>query len=128
LLEKNPSKALGVYSGKTGGFDADKMRFALGDQNANRLLGSVNAEYLNTMLQPLAGGSQGLGVFKGGLGGYGTALAAEAAYTGQNILQGLTLTMSPFAITGMLLGGIGKAAYTVRERKIADQVLRLAAD
>jgi hypothetical protein len=36
--------------------------------------------------------------------------------------------MSPGAITAAVLGGAARAAYTVRERRIAEQVLKLAAD
>ena len=127
-LYQNPTDALGVYSGKLGQFNIDKMRFALGDDAANQLLGSVNTEFLNNSLRQLSGGSQGLGLLKGAGGGYAAGLAGEAAFAGSNILQGLAFTMSPAAIAGMILGGAGKAVYTVRERKIADQVLRLASD
>jgi hypothetical protein len=127
-LYQNPADALGVYSGKTGQFNADKMRFALGDDAANQLLGSVNTEFLNNSLRQLSGGNQGLGILKGAGGGYAAGLAGEAAFAGSNLLQGLAFTMSPAAISGIILGGAGKAVYTVRERKIADQVLRLASD
>jgi hypothetical protein len=127
-LEKNPSAALGVYGGKTGGFNIEKMRFALGDQNANRLLGSVNSEYLNSTIKSLASGGGGAGVTsaagKGALG----AVLGEVALTGENLLQAMSFSMAPTAIAGAILAGTGKAIYSARERRIAEQVLRLAAD
>ena len=127
-LYQNPTDAIRGYFGKLGQFNIDKMRFALGDDAANQLLGSVNTEFLNNSLRQLSGGSQGLGLLKGAGSGYAAGLAGEAAFAGSNILQALSFTMSPTAIAGMILGGAGKAVYTVRERKIADQVLRLASD
>jgi len=129
-LSKNPMQALGVYGGNKGDYNIAKMRFALGDKNANQLLGTVNAEYLNSTLKALSGSPQGssLGFGKGALGGYGAAVLGEAAMTGENMLQALTFTMSPGAIATAVLGGAARAAYTVRERRIAEQVLKLAAD
>jgi len=129
-LAKNPTQALGVYGGNKGDYNIAKMKFALGDKNANQLLGTVNAEYLNSTLKALSGSPQGssLGFGKGALGGYGAAMLGEAALTGENILQALSFTMSPGAIATAVLSGAARAAYTVRERRIAEQVLKLAAD
>jgi hypothetical protein len=124
----DPKKVLGVYGGPSGQFNIDKMRFALGDANANKLLGNVNAEYLNSTIKTLASGGIGAGIpgasFKGALG----AVAGELALTGENILQAMSFSMAPTAIAGAILAGTGKALYTARERKIAEQVLRLASD
>jgi hypothetical protein len=127
-LEKNPTRALNVYGGKTGDYNINKMRFALGDANADKLLGSVNAEYLNSTIKALAGGGGGSGVTlaagKGALG----AIAGELALTGENILQAMSFSMAPTAIAGAIVAGTGRALYTAREKKIAEQVLRLASD
>jgi hypothetical protein len=127
-LEKNPAKALNVYGGNTGDYNINKMRFALGDANADKLLGSVNAEYLNSTIKALASGGGGSGIIPAAKTGAIGAIAGELALTGENILQAMSFSMAPTAITGALLAGTGKALYTARERKIADQVLRLAAD
>lgn len=127
-LDKNPTSALGVYGGKTGQFNADKMKFALGEQNADRLLGSVNSEYLNSTMKTLAAGGGGTGFLRGAGTGYLAGILGETAYAGENLLQALSFSMSPGAIATAVLAGAGRAAYTVRERKIAEQVLKLAAD
>lgn len=129
-LAKNPTQALGVYGGNKGDYNIAKMKFALGEKNANQLLGSVNAEYLNSTLKALSGAPQGsFGAFGKGAGqGYLAGMLGETALAGENILQALTFTMSPGAITAAVLGGAARAAYTVRERRIAEQVLKLAAD
>ena len=131
-LEKNPSQALGVFGGKTGQFNADKMRFALGKEAADGLLGKVNAQYLNSSIKSLSGGSSPVGgLLRTAGGGYAAGLLGEAAYTGSNLLTSLATgagAISPTAITSAVLASAGKAYYTVRERKIADQVLKLAAD
>lgn len=127
-LEKNPTAALGVYGGKTGQFNVDKMKFALGEENASRLLGSVNAEYLNSAMKTLASGGGGTGFLRGAGTGYLAGILGETALAGENLLQALSFSMSPGAIATAVLAGAGRAAYTVRERKIAEQVLKLAAD
>jgi hypothetical protein len=127
-LDKNPTSALGVYGGKTGQFNADKMKFALGEENAAKLLGSVNSEYLNSTMKTLAAGGGGTGFLRGAGTGYLAGILGETALAGENLLQALSFSMSPGAIATAVLAGAGRAAYTVRERKIAEQVLKLAAD
>lgn len=123
----DPAKVLGNYRGKEATFNIDKMRFALGDEKAYQLLGSINSEYLNSAIKPLmAGGGSDVGRFAGA--GYAAGVIAETARAGENVLQALSFSMSPGAILGALTMGAGRALYNVRERKIAEQVLRLAAD
>lgn len=127
-LAKNPSQALGVFDGKKGNFNTDKMKFALGEQDANRLLGSVHSEFLNNSIKALQPGMGGNGALKWGATGLAGGALAEAAAAGSNILQALTFSLSPTAIASGIAVGAAKAAYTARERKVAEQVLRLAAD
>lgn len=127
-LAKNPSQALGVFDGKKANFNTDKLRFALGEKDATRLLGSVHSEFLNNSVKALQPGMGGNGALKWGATGLAGGALAEAAAAGSNILQALTFSLSPTAIASGIVLGTAKAAYTAREKKIAEQVLRLAAD
>lgn len=124
---KDPSKTLGVYGGKASQQTIDKFRTALGDQRANSLLGTANAEYLNSSVKTLLASDPG--IFSGaGKFGLASGLASEAAMIGGNVIQGLSFSMSGASLLAALTAGAGKALYNVRERRIGEKVLELAAN
>ena len=128
-LEKNATAALSSLQGNKADFNIAKMRFALGPQNADRLLGSVNSEFLNSKIKDLAATHQGGGYLKSGaIGMVGGAALGMA----ENVLQGLAFSMSPTGILAGLVGAAGSTAFkkalNAREQRIGEQVLRLAAD
>jgi soluble lytic murein transglycosylase-like protein len=127
-VKDDPASALGLYSGKQGSFNADKMKLALGESNANKLLGEINAQYLNSSIRSLAGGTAGGGVGKAAGAGALSAILGESLLVGENLLQGLSFSMAPQAIVGALVAGTARGLYNLRERKIAEQILKLAAD
>lgn len=132
---KNPTQAFGQFSGKTGAFNINKMREALGDENANKVLGSISGSLLNSTVRDFVAGpgsgrlSMIPGAAAGAGGGYLAAAVAEAAQTGANIFQTLaSFNVSLPTFIAMAGGASAKAIYNLRERKIADQIMRLAAD
>jgi hypothetical protein len=129
MLDKNPSAALNFYRGKTAGFNIDKMRYALGEERANKLLGQVTAEYLNSSMKALSGkeASSVPGLLGAGVGGAGATALGEAAIMGENLLQGLSMMGSTSALIGALGATAGKAALNWKERRIGEEILRLAA-
>jgi hypothetical protein len=129
MLDKNPSAALNFYRGKTAGFNIDKMRFALGEERANKLLGQVTAEYLNSSMKALSGkeASSVPGLLGAGVSGAGATALGEAALMGENLLQGLSMMGSTSALVGALGATAGKAALNWKERRIGEEILRLSA-
>lgn len=126
MLDKNPQAALSMFSGKSAPMEIRKARFALGDDVANDLIGRTHAQFLNSKIKELAGSPEGGGFARAGLT---AGILAEVAASGQMALQNL-LAFQPSvpAITALILGSIGKAAYNNRERKIAEEIIRQAAD
>lgn len=131
---RNPTQAFADFTGKTGAFNINKMKEALGEENAHRLLGSLNSGMLNNSVRdviatPGSGFQRVGGVLGGAGGGYAAAALAEAANTGANIFQTLAaFNVSLPTVLATLAGASGKAVYNLREKKIADQILRLASD
>jgi hypothetical protein len=125
-LDKDPKGALAFYQGKNAGFNIDKLRFALGEERANKLLGQVTAEYLNSSMKALSG--KEASTIPGLLGAGATgAVLGEAAVMGENLLQGLSMMGSTSAMVGALSAAAGKAALNWKERRIGEEILRLAA-
>ena len=132
-LATNPEAALGVFRGGKGDFRADKMRFALGDQRANDLLGTVNAQYLNSSIRALQNaGGQAPGKLSGAgtagmFGGFGAVLGAGVA----NILDwsaAAALGTSGATLGAAATAGAAKYLYNAREIAVANKVLKLVSD
>ena len=126
LLQNNPSAALSMFSGKNAPMEINKARFALGDNVANKLIGTTHAQFLNSRIKQLAGSPEGGGFARTGLA---AGALAEVAASGQMALQNLlAFQPSPSAIAALLLGSAVKSAYNARERRIAEEIIRQAAD
>lgn len=126
LLQNKPEDALSMFSGKNAAQEIRKARFALGNDVANDLVGRTHAQFLNSKIKELAGSPEGGGFARAGLT---AGVLAEIAASGQMALQNL-LAFQPSisAISAVVLGSLGKAAYNARERRIAEEIIRQAAD
>lgn len=133
-LEKNPSAALAMFSGNKAGFLSDKMRYALGPQRADELIGTVIAQRLNSRIADVAGpAASGYGslLSSGAVGGAGGA----AGYFGQALLAGESAALQnaafglgTLAAAGAATGIAARTVYNAKERRVAREILRLAAD
>ena len=133
-LEKNPSAALAMFSGNKAGFLSDKMQYALGPQRADELIGTVIAQRLNSRIADVAGpAASGYGslLSSGAVGGAGGA----AGYFGQALLAGESAALQnaafglgTLAAAGAATGIAARTVYNAKERRVAREILRLAAD
>jgi hypothetical protein len=134
-LEKNPSAALAMFSGSKAGFLSEKMKYALGPQRADELIGTVIAQRLNSRIADVAGpASSGYGSLLssgavGGAGGAGAGYLGQALLAGESAaLQNAAFGLGSIAAAGAAAGLVGRAAYNAKERRVAKEILRLAAD
>ena len=129
-IAKDPMKAIGAFNKGQGDFNFNKMKFALGEDNAHQLIGDIHSGYLGSTLKGLQGGSPDqFGTAKAFLGG-GTlgAIGSEMLGLGETIATGSAMSLAPGAIAGAILSTVGRGIYTARERAKADEILRLMVD
>ena len=133
-LEKNPSAALAMFSGNKAGFLSDKMQYALGPQRADELIGTVIAQRLNSRIADVAGpAASGYGslLSSGAVGGAGGAAGylGQALLAGESVaLQNAAFGLGTLAAAGAVTGIAARTAYNAKERRVAREILRLAAD
>ena len=131
-IAKDPQSALGVYTGKKSAFNTDKLKFAIGEDAANDLLGTVNSQYLNSSIKTLTGNPQASGIGSGT--GATSLLAGVSAFLGPNLPNLLDLSAAAaLGSSGTAFGvaaaaGASKALYNFHERNVANQILKLAVD
>lgn len=126
LLQNNPQKALSVFSGRDAPKEIRKAQFALGKDVANDLIGRTHAQFLNSRIKELAGSPESPGIARAGLT---AGVMAEIAASGQMALQNmLAFQPSVSAIAALILGSGVKAIYNARERRVAEEIIRQAAD
>ncbi len=128
LLESNPDKALALFAGKTGQFNAEKFikgLSPLGENAGLDLIGRTNAEYLNRNIAQIRPSSmfertvksQYMPFLGGGAGVLADMLMTPGIWAGK-----------PSTILASLAGaGIGKL-YSIKEARIAHKVLEAASD
>lgn len=128
LLEKNPQAALKMFSGPTSAMEIKKARMALGPAQADELIGLAHAQFLNSNIKALASNPKSSGYWTPLIGGT-IGETTMGVLTGQGVLGSLVSGGVPIgAITGAVLGSAGKRVYSAREKKVAEELLRLAAD
>jgi hypothetical protein len=127
-IDKNPMAALGVFQGKNAGFNTDKLRFALGDDKANELIGAANNAYLNSTIKQIPDLQRSSGIGKAASAGALAGIAGEVGLVGENMLQALSFNMAPTAIIGAIVGAAGKGIYNWKEQRIGEQLLKIMAD
>lgn len=130
MLDKNPSAALGLFTGKNSPLEIRKAQFALGNEMANQMIARANAQFLNSKVKELAGAPSPSGYWgAAAAGGIGAEVLATIARGGEFALQNaLAFNVSPSMIAGALLASTAKGIYTARERRIAEEIIRQAAD
>lgn len=130
MLDKNPSAALGLFTGKNAPLEIRKAQFALGNEMANQMIARANAQFLNSKVKELAGAPSSSGYWgAAAAGGVGAEVLATIARGGEFALQNaLAFNVSPSMIAGALLASTAKGIYTARERRIAEEIIRQAAD
>jgi hypothetical protein len=128
-IAKDPLKALGAFNKGQGDFNFNKMKFALGEDNAHQIIGDIHAGYLGNSLKNLDKQSNLLGQ-AGAFAGSSAlgAIGSQMLGLGETLATGSAMSFAPSAIAGLVLGGIGKGIYSARERAKADEILRLMAD
>jgi hypothetical protein len=130
MLESDPKKALGLFTGKGGNIYAARFENAmkpLGKDAASALIGKVNAEALNSNIQAIKPQSTA-GQLTSQYFPAATGAAAAAAHLGELITQPMLWTGEPTAIlTGLAAYKLGKL-YTAKEASVAAKVLELSAD
>lgn len=127
-IDKNPMAALGVFQGKNAGFNTDKLRFALGDDKANELIGAANNAFLNSTIKQIPDLQRSSGIGKAASAGALAGIAGEVGLVGENMLQALSFNMAPTAIIGAIVGAAGKGIYNWKEQRIGEQLLKIMAD
>lgn len=128
LLEKNPQAALKMFSGPTSAMEIKKARMALGPARTDELIGLAHAQFLNSNIKAIASNPKTSGYWTPLIGGT-IGETTMGVLTGQGVLGSLVSGGVPVgAIAGAVLGSAGKRAYSVRERKVAEELLKLAAD
>ena len=129
MLEKDPNKALGLFTGKAGQVYVDRFNKAmapLGPDAAANLIGKANAELLNRNIQAIKPQS-GFGL-KSQYVPAATGAAAAALHLGELVTQPMLWAGDPTAIiAGLGAYGLGKL-YNAKEARIAAKVLELSAD
>lgn len=130
MLDKSPSAALGLFTGKNATLEIRKAQFALGNEMANQMIARANAQFLNSKVKELAGAPSSGGYWgAAAAGGVGAEVLATIARGGEFALQNaLAFNVSPSMIAGALLASTAKGIYTARERRIAEEIIRQAAD
>jgi hypothetical protein len=128
FLEKDPMAALGVYRGKNATLTQDKLRFALGDDRANELIGAANNAYLNSTIKQIPDLRVDSGLKSAATKGALAGIASEVGLVGENMLQALSFNMAPTAIMGAIAGAAGKALYNWKDQRVGEQLLKIMAD
>ncbi len=119
-----------MFGGKNANFMSDKMAYALGPTRADELIGTINAQNLNMRMKDLSGIAQTSGFTMGEAAkGIGAGAFGQLALTGENFLQNLAaFNLAPGALFGLMASLGIKTAYNAKERRIGEEVLRLASD
>lgn len=130
LLSKNPSAALSMFGGRNAKFMSDKLSYALGPDRADELIGTINAQNLNMKMKDLSNIAQSSGFSIGDVAaGAGAGALSQLALTGESFLQNLAaFNLAPGALFGLMASMGVKASYNAKERRIGEEILRLASD
>jgi hypothetical protein len=128
FLEKKPEAALKLFSGPTAAMEIRKARMALGPAQAEEMIGLAHAQFLSSNIKALATNPKTAQYWAPVIGGAAGEVVTSAV-TGQALLSSFLSGGVPVgAIAGALLASAGKRAYSARERKVAEELLRQAAD